>query len=263
MNHKKTDKNHIKKQFDVKKFVYNKDYFKYYPYYNPIIHYKYKENKDKMPEGKNIVNSKKKVFVEPKINDNILTTIKKTPPKKQILKNEVESNIILHYYFPKNALQKNENVNNKNENNTNNKNSLFVDDPVRVNENILNGNENVDNNNFIRNSIHNKNVDNKNYIEENNKNVKNKKNLIKNNFGIKKINLIKNGVFDEINENIEYKFKKDDLVKDMSNKYDIKTSINKNKEIENKITYITKDIFFNEKYEDKTLDKIKNKKNNW
>ena len=41
MNHKKTDKNHIKKQFDVKKFVYNKDYFKYYPYYNPIIHYKY------------------------------------------------------------------------------------------------------------------------------------------------------------------------------------------------------------------------------
>ena len=50
LKHKGFNNNQNNKQYKDKKFIYNKDYFKYYPYYNPIIHNKPKENKENLPE---------------------------------------------------------------------------------------------------------------------------------------------------------------------------------------------------------------------
>ena len=198
-------KNKICQNKLFKKFTYNKDYFKYYPYYNPIIHNFHKvedKNKEKDLKNKKEVNNEKKNTIENSKNDPEL----KTPHKNsQIKYGMIESNSILYYYFPNSEPPINKKISLSPPKDKINKISLIINNNNNAigNENNNKDDKDFENNNSIIKNSSFVNSEEKQHIEIKNKKIK------KLNFNLENenINLInKNGIFNkrennETNEN--------------------------------------------------------------
>ncbi len=102
------DKNINENKENKKVFIYNKDYFKNYPYFNPLIHKVPIVPFNKNLENNNVELLKNSNAIEKeRDNDRNIKSPKelKTPPKKSHnnKNNLVESNDIIYYYFNNSA----------------------------------------------------------------------------------------------------------------------------------------------------------------